>query len=89
MKADPSSAAFLNVSSECGSSLGRPPIGRIVQLNKDLVLRQECVVNLAGILNVIDREIVLGRLLLQPYFGRIDEGPMNATRLGKSDDLES
>jgi hypothetical protein len=28
-------------------------------------------------------------LLLQPYFGRIDKGPMNSTGLGKRDDLES
>src|SRR5580658_8448801 len=77
MKPDPSPAAFLNVSSECRSGLGRPPIRRIVQLNKDAVLRQERVVDLAGILNVIDREIVIDRLLLQPFFGRIYKGPMN------------
>jgi hypothetical protein len=89
MKPDPSPAAFLNVSSECRSGLGRPPIRRIVQLNKDAVLRQERVVDLAGILNVIDREIVIDRLLLQPFFGRIYKGPMNSTGLGKRDDLES
>src|SRR5579863_289562 len=49
MKPDPSSAAFLNVSNESGSGPGRPAIGRVVQLDEDAVLREECVVDLVGI----------------------------------------
>src|SRR5260370_19472398 len=85
---DPSSPAFLDVLGECGDSLWRPTVGRIVQLYEQLVVREKCIVNFVGGLDVIDREVVFDFLLLQPDFCSIDKSPVNPSGLRKRDDVK-
>ena len=73
VKSDPSPAPLLDVVAEGFHGCGFPRIRRVVQLNKQLVLRQERLIDLVRVLDVVDREIVLNRLFSQPYLGGINE----------------
>ena len=85
---DPSSPAFLDVPGECGDSPWRPTVGRIVQLYEQLVVREKCIVNFVGILDVIDGEVIGGRLLLQPNLSCVYKRPVNASLLSERNDVE-
>ena len=52
-------------------------------MDKQLVLRQKCVVNGIGILNIVDGEVVFSGELIQPYLGRIYKGLMDSARFGE------
>ena len=88
MEADPPSAALLDVFGECRNSLGCPVVGRVVQLYEQLVARKKRIINLVSVLDVVDGEIIIILLLLQPYLSGVNEWPVNALLLGKCDDVK-
>src|SRR5579863_3356692 len=83
MEPDPPTPTLLDIFREGSRSLWGPTIGRIVQLNEKLIARKECIVDWICALNVIDREVLGGCLLLQPHFCRIDKGLVNSSGLGQ------
>src|SRR6266478_1984069 len=88
MEANPAYGALLNgLCKRCGRS-GCPVVGWVIELDEETVLRKESSVDGFCVLNVVHRKVVSLRLLLQPDPGRIDEGLVNATHFGDSDDLE-
>ena len=73
VEADPSALALGDVILEGLFRDRRPAIGRIVELDEELVLRERFVVDALGAGDVVDREVVLGGQLVQVEPGRIDE----------------
>ena len=88
MKADPSAATFFDVLDEGGLRSRRPVVGRVVELDEELVVREELVVDLVRVLDVIDGEVILRGLLIEPDLGGFNEGQMNSAGLGDGDDAE-
>ena len=88
MKADPSAAALLDIFLEGFDGRRLPGVGRIVQLNEELVLRKECVVDLVGVFDVVDGEAVESCLFGEPDFGGIDKGLVNSAGFGDGNDAE-
>lgn len=50
---------------------------------------QEGVVDLVGVLDVIDGEVVTGGFLGEPDFGGVDEGLVDAAGLSDGEDVEA
>ena len=70
VKADPAAGAARDVAFEGFLGHWGPAIRRIVELNKQLVLRQEGIVDGIGIGDVVDGKVIFIGQLLQPYLGR-------------------
>src|SRR5258706_5708384 len=89
MKSDPASAAALNVFMESGRRGRSPAVGRIVQLDKELVAGKKSGVDLFRVLDVVDREISGDSLFCEPDFGGVYKRPVDAVCFGEGDDFES
>src|ERR1700677_2231201 len=81
MESNPSASAFFDVFRERGCCRRCPAVGRIVQLNEYLILREECIVDPVGVLDVVDRKIIINCQLLQSNLSGIDKRPMDTTSL--------
>src|SRR6476659_7712754 len=88
VKPDPAAAALFDIALEGSYCYRCPVIRRIVQLNKELITREESIVDGTRIRDVVDREVIANRLLAEPYFRCIHEGLMNAALLGKRNHME-
>ena len=88
VESDPSAAALFDVSLKGSHSRGSPRVGRIVELDEKFVLREECVVDFAGVVDVVDCEAIDAGLAGQPHLGSIDKGLVDAALLGDGHDLE-
>jgi hypothetical protein len=51
-------------------------------------VREECVVDLVGVLDVVDGELILHRLLLEPHLGCFYKRPMDPSGLSQHKDAE-
>src|SRR5260370_22334776 len=88
MKSDPPSSTFLDILDKCRRGRRRPVIGWIVKLDKQLIAGKKCLVDLIGILNVVDGEVVLERQLVQPDLRCFDERLVNTASFCKRNDSE-
>ena len=88
MEAYPTDRSMLDRLLERTGRGGCPIIGRIVELNKKLVLRKKRIVDELGVFNVIHSEVVSLCLFLQPYLRGVDEGFVNAASFSDSNNFE-
>src|SRR5216683_8144745 len=88
MEANPSATALFNIFHESSHSRRRPGIRRIVELDEQLVVRQECVVDFVGVLYIIDGKVAIRRQFLQPNFRRVDKRLMYPAVFGQSNNPE-
>ena len=89
MKTDPATFALFDVLDE--GSLGgvRPIVGRVIQLNEEIVFGEKGVVDFFGVLDIVDGEIILARQFLEPDLGGVDKWLVNATVLGDGKHAET
>src|SRR5882757_5057831 len=66
VKAYPASPALFDIMLKGGDRLVLPAIGRIVQLNDELVFAQVPIIDRVGPLDIIDPEIAVRGELIQP-----------------------
>ena len=71
MKPDPTAAPFVDVLFKSTHRRGGPAIGWIVKLDKELIMRQEGIVDRRRVFDVVDGEVIANRLLLQPHPGSV------------------
>src|ERR1700730_14075696 len=88
MEADPTAPALFDVTLKCGHRCGGPIVGRIVELNEELVVRKKGIVDGLGVLDVVDREVIPNGLRGKPYLRGIHKGLMNTTLFGKRNNME-
>src|SRR5882757_7311596 len=88
MKSDPASAALFDVFLESGRSSRSPAVGRIVQLDKELVAGKKNGVDFFRVLDVVDRKVPRDGFFREPDFGRIYKRLVNAVCFGEGDDFE-
>src|ERR1700760_106179 len=88
MEADPTAAALFDVTLKCGHRCGGPIVGRIVELNEELVVRKEGIVDGLGVLDVVDREVIPNGLLRKPYLRGVHKGLMNTALFGERNNME-
>lgn len=88
VEADPADGALLDGFGEgCGSGR-RPVIRRIVELDEELIVREEGLIDGLCIFDVIDGEVISFRFLREPYFGGCDVGLMLTAVFGDCQDSE-
>ena len=85
MEADPTVRAFRDIAFEGSGRRGSPRIGWKVQLNKELILREECIVDVVRIFDVVNRKAIGFRLLRKPDLCGIDKRFVNTPVLGYCD----
>jgi hypothetical protein len=88
VESDPADAAVFDELLEGGLGCRRPAVRRIVQLDEELVLREEGLVDRFGVLNIVDGKVIANSLFGEPSLGGIHIGLMNSPRLGDGDDPE-
>ena len=89
METNPAATAFFDVLFEGRQGGGSPHVGRIVQLDKKLVVREEVIVDLVGVFDVVDAEVLFFGELIEPDVRSIDEGFMDAAGFRNGDNLEA
>ena len=88
MKADPAAFPLLNIFFKGSYGCGSPRIRRVIELNEELILRQKGIIDLLRVFDVINREAIDSRFLLQPDFRRVDKGFVDAALFSDGDDSE-
>src|SRR5260370_25114689 len=88
MKSDPAAVALFDVLDESGFGCVCPIVRRVVQLDKQIIFCEKCVVDFLCVLNVVHGEIVLAGQFPEPGFGGVYKWLVNATVLRQSDHAE-
>jgi len=88
VKADPADGAAFDGVLEGGDGSWLPGIGRVVELEEELVVREEGVVDLVGVFDVVNGEVVAPGFVGKPDFSGVDEGLMDASGFGDGEDVE-
>ena len=89
MKSDPAAFALFDVLDECGLGRVGPVVGRVVQLDEEIVFCEKCVVDLLSVFDVVDREIVLAGQFSQPDLCGVHKWLVDAAVLGEGKHAES
>ena len=81
MESDPPAAALLDISLEGCHRRWRPGIGREIEFDKELIMRQKRIVNVFRVVYVVHGKSVNESFVRQPDFRRIDERLVDAALL--------
>src|ERR1700761_7596448 len=88
MESDPADRALFNGLGEGFLRGGSPVVGRVVQLNEQLVAGEKGCIDPVCIRYVVDGEVIGSRLFCQPLLGGVDKWLVDAAFLGDCDDPE-
>src|SRR6267154_4153086 len=88
MKSDPAAFALFDVLDERLFGGVCPIVRRIVQLEKQTVFREKCVIDFFRVLNVVHGEIVIAGQFSQPNLGTVYKWLVNAAVLRQGDHAE-
>jgi hypothetical protein len=88
MEADPAAASLVDVTLKCRHRCRRPVVGRIVQLDEELIVGEEGFIDGVRVLDVVDREEVTHSFLSQPNLCTVDEWLVNASFLRERDHVK-
>lgn len=88
MEADPADGAVFDGVFEGGDGSWFPGVGRVVELEEELVVREEGCVDLVGVLDVVDGEVVAPGFVGEPDFGGVDKGFVDAAGLRDGEDVK-
>src|ERR1700730_15106395 len=88
MKSDPAAFALFDVLDEGGLGRVCPIVRRVVQLDKQTVFCEKCVIDFLCVLNIVHGEIVLAGQFPPPNLGAVYEWLVNAAVLREGDHPE-
>lgn len=89
MEANPTDGARFNGMFEGGGSLRLPGIGWVVELKEQLVVGKIGIVDLVGVFDVVDSEVVASSFFGEPDLGGVDERLVDAAGFGDGENMES
>ena len=88
VEAYPADGALLDGVVEGGDGCGLPGVGWVVELEEELVMREECGVDFVGVFDVVDGEVVALGFFSEPDLGGVDEGLVDSAGFGDGEDVE-